>query len=362
MPVQAGKIVLFGSGETSPTGRAIHRKVFLSLGKKKHRVAILETPAGFQPNSEFVADEIARMFRESLAEFIEDVSIIPARKRGTACSPDNAELLKPLESSDVIFLGPGSPTYALKQLRDSLAWKLIVNRWREGAILSLASAAILAIGKRTLPVYEIYKVGTDLFWEPGLNLLAEIGLPITIVSHWNNQEGGKDLDTSRCFMGKKRFEQLRRLLPDDEVFLGIDEHTAVIINPNFHSFSVEGKGVATLLVGEKEQQFFPGVSYDVQSILTATVIGATEAPVEKEIEKEKVLPLDISALPSDIQSLIRQREISKNTGDFVTSDQLRIKLQHQGYEARDTENGQLIFPRHSGLGTFDVPRSGIYVK
>lgn len=347
MAIQAGKIILFGSGESSPTGRAIHRKVFSSLGKKKHRVAILETPAGFQPNSEFVAIEIARMFNESLQEFVEDVAIIPARMKGTPMSPDNAELLKPLEFSDVIFFGPGSPTYALKQFRDSLAWKLIVNRWKEGAILSLASAAILAVGKRTLPVYEIYKVGTELFWEPGLNLLAEIGLPITVVSHWNNQEGGKNLDTSRCFMGKKRFEQLRKLLPDNEVFLGIDEHTAVIINPNYHSFSVEGKGVATVLVGEKEKQFFPGVSYDVESILTTTIIEATEAPVEKKIEKEeeKELPLDISALPSDIQSLIHQRDIAKNALDFATSDQLREKLKHQGYEVRDSVAGQHIFTR-----------------
>lgn len=200
---QPGKIVLFGSGETSPTGRAIHRKIFSLSERKKHRIAILETPAGFQPNSDLVANDIAQVFRESLAEFVDEVNIIPAKKKGTRWSPDNAEILRPLETADVIFFGPGSPTYALTQLRDSLAWKFILDRWKQGALLSLASAATLAIGKYTLPVYEIYKVGTDLFWENGLNLLSDINLPVSIVSHWNNKEGGKNLDTSRCYMGGK---------------------------------------------------------------------------------------------------------------------------------------------------------------
>jgi hypothetical protein len=48
--------------------------------------------------------------------------------------------------ADVIFLGPGSPSYAVRQSQDSLAWQYLVARHRLGAGLALASAATIAIG------------------------------------------------------------------------------------------------------------------------------------------------------------------------------------------------------------------------
>ena len=69
-----------------------------------------------------------------------------------------------------------------------------------------ASAGAIAIGRYTLPVYEIYKAGHDLHWQDGLDLFGPFGLNLAFVSHWNNGEGGADLDTSHCFMGKERFD------------------------------------------------------------------------------------------------------------------------------------------------------------
>jgi hypothetical protein len=67
--------------------------------------------------------------------------------------------------------------------------------------LAFASAASIAVGRYALPVYEIYKVGADLHWVDGLDLFRVFGWELAIVPHWNNREGGDDLDTSRCFMG-----------------------------------------------------------------------------------------------------------------------------------------------------------------
>jgi len=52
-----GRIVLFGSGETSASGRVIHDRLMKEL-QPPIVMAILETPAGFQPNSEHVAREV----------------------------------------------------------------------------------------------------------------------------------------------------------------------------------------------------------------------------------------------------------------------------------------------------------------
>jgi hypothetical protein len=70
-----GKIALFGSGETAPAGRQVHEALFREL-EAPIRVAVLETPAGFQPNSAWVAGR--------LAEFIEQR---PSCRRATGMGP-----------------------------------------------------------------------------------------------------------------------------------------------------------------------------------------------------------------------------------------------------------------------------------
>jgi len=247
---QFGKLIIFGSGETSETGKAIFRNFFLQA-LKLQKVAVLETPAGFQPNSAQVAQEVGQVIKSLAPDLVKEVSVIPARRKGTRFSPDNPEILKPFEEADFIFLGPGSPTYALRQLKKSLALIKMGESWAKGATLCFASAAAVIVGKYALPVYEIYKAGTDLYWEGGLNLLAEMGFDLTAVPHWNNNEGGKKLDTSRCFMGKERFNELRKLLGKETAFFGIDENTAVIFSPQEKFFTVEGRGTATLLIGRK---------------------------------------------------------------------------------------------------------------
>ena len=114
--VHLGKIVLFGSGETSATGRAIHDRLMAEL-PPPIVVAILETPAGFQPNCEHVAREVAEFITERLKNYRPEVRIIPARKRGTPFSPDDPLLPEPLLDANYVFLGPGSPTYAARNWR-----------------------------------------------------------------------------------------------------------------------------------------------------------------------------------------------------------------------------------------------------
>jgi hypothetical protein len=109
------------------------------------------------------------------------------------------------------------------------------------------------MGTHVLPVYEIYKAGADLGWERGLGLLP--GLDLAILPHWNNAEGGAGLDTSHCFMGAERFAQLRALLPPTTTILGIDEHTACIIDPAGGECRVLGAGSVTVLRGPDEQTF-----------------------------------------------------------------------------------------------------------
>ena len=109
-----------------------------------------------------------------------------------------------------------------------------------------ASAATISVGAWALPVYEVYKVGEDVHTKRGLNLFADYGMNLSFVPHWNNAEGGIDLDTSRCFFGIERFEQWRNLLPAENIVVGLDEHSGVILD--FEAGCCEVSGVSSVSV------------------------------------------------------------------------------------------------------------------
>jgi cyanophycinase-like exopeptidase len=239
-----GQVVLMGGGETSPFGK----EIFSSLLEKYavNNIAILETPAGFELNSQKVAGNIANFIKSQVSTNIH-INIVPARKRHTNFSPDDSKVVACITDADLIFMGPGSPTYAARQLKDSLAWKLILERFSLGTHLFFSSAATIAVGKYVLPIYEIYKVGEELFWAEGLDLFGTWDQQISFVPHWNNTEGGKERDTSRCYIGEKRFSILLDILPDEQTIVGIDENTALVVDVSHNICQVMGEGNINLL-------------------------------------------------------------------------------------------------------------------
>ncbi len=222
------------------------------------RIALLETPAGFQPNAHLVARKVADFLREHLPEFQPEVRFVPARQRGTVFDPDAPLVAEPIDWADCVFAGPGSPTYMVRQLAGSRTWRRLVERWQAGLRLVFASAAAIAVSRVALPVYEIYKVGEELRWSQGLDLLGPLGFELAIVPHWNNREGGREVDTSYCFMGRERFAYLYRVLPETTTVLGIDEHTACILDFAAGTGQVLGTGSVTVLRRGQEQVFRHG--------------------------------------------------------------------------------------------------------
>ena len=115
----------------------------------------------------------------------------------------------------------------------------------------------------TIPVYEIYKAGSNPNWIDGLDIIGTLtGLAVAVVPHWNNNEGATH-DTSRCFIGEARLQRLEREIPDGTAILGIDEHTALTIDLGASSVTVGGKGAVTIRL--------PGIGE------TALHSGATES-------------------------------------------------------------------------------------
>jgi hypothetical protein len=65
-----------------------------------------------------------------------------------------------------------------------------------------------------------------------------------VIPHWNNAEGGTH-DTRFCYMGEARLRQLESFLPEDVALLGLDEHTACILDLGKEEAYVKGVGGVT---------------------------------------------------------------------------------------------------------------------
>jgi len=343
--MKPGKIVLLGSGETLPSSGKAHEYAARQLPQPP-TIAILETPAGFELNAGRVAGKIKDFLEVRLTNYAPNIIQIPARKKGTDLSPDDPELVAPLYHADEILLGPGSPTYAVRQLGGSLAYEILKARIRMGAALVLSSAATLAFGRKTIPVYEIYKVGEDLHWVDGLNLFGMYGLPLSVVPHWNNNDGGDDLDTSRCYIGEERFYALYDRLPKDEIFLGIDDHTSVAIDLEERLCQVMGNGTVTLLKDGEETVFESGSEFDLNLIGTPVIpdpmdeihpdvwqraLAEAEARAARAAEKQEP--------PGEVIDLLKARNAARQANEWDRADSLREEIEALGWQVNDTPEG-----------------------
>lgn len=346
MSDQPGLVILLGSGETAASIQSVYNWLFKQLNKPV-RVSILETPAGFEPNSDYVAQRIANFFTHRLQNFDPQVSVIPARKRNTPYSPDNPDILNPLLKADIIFTGPGSPTYAVRQLQDTLAWNMLAARHCLGAAVILASASTLAFSSYTLPVYEIYKVGEELHWHQGLDFLGPFGLSLVFIPHWNNTEGGDTLDTSRCYMGRARFDQLMALLPPKQTFVGIDEHTALILNLHSQECRVMGKGSVTLLQKDSKQHFESGQRFEIRQLgpfKTPNPQTVVPAEVWQTLLRAHRQPESRPQPSSQVMKLVIEREAARARQDWPTADKLRDQIIALNWHVMDTPAGPQLQP------------------
>ncbi|MCP4023510.1 MAG: hypothetical protein GY729_16815 [Desulfobacteraceae bacterium] len=249
-PKKKGLIALMGSGELTPTMVEVHKQLLSAKGRDSKAV-FLDTPAGFQLN----ADDISKKAQEYFKRHIhKDLLIASFKNAKTSSEYDLQMVLRQLETAGYMLVGPGSPSYACRQLLKTPIpeyWARIVE---SGGSIAIASAAALTSGRHTLPVYEIYKVGQDLHWIDGINVLGRFGLDLVVIPHWNNAEGGTH-DTRFCYMGEQRLLALEKLLPEDTVYLGIDEHTACILDCEKETATIYGLGSVTLRQHGQEISF-----------------------------------------------------------------------------------------------------------
>ena len=239
----------------------VHRAVMSKITQPK-RAVFLDTPAGFELNADEISAKAANYFEKRLQN---DLVIASFKSAALATSAEVESTVKRLQVANYIFAGPGSPTYAIRNWRDTRVFETVARRLAGGAHLVFASAAAIAVGCYALPVYEIYKVGDTPHWIEGLDLLGPYGFDLAIVPRWNNADGGRH-DTRYCFIGESRLKQIEQRLPDSTIILGIDEHTACTLDLDGCHAQVMGAGRVTIRHVGCETSYPAGATFELKQL------------------------------------------------------------------------------------------------
>ena len=291
MTAKKGIIALMGSGEFTATMVEVHKELLAGLTHPP-QVVFLDTPAGFQLNVDQLSQRAADYFHKHIQR---PMSIASYKSKEANTALEVEEALHKLREANYILIGPGSPTYAVRQWQETLIPEILTKRLKAGGCLVAASAAALTVGRFTLPVYEIYKVGRELHWVEGINMMEDFGFNLVVIPHWNNAEGGTH-DTRFCFMGESRFSQLESLLPEDVAILGLDEHTACLIDLEKEEAVIKGLGSVTLRQHGTELVFAKGDRFSLD-VLRGREVGKGWQPSTVE-EKIAAKPTSAAARES----------------------------------------------------------------
>ena len=355
-----GILAILGSGETAPGMTRVHRELLSRL--ETVRAVNLDSTYGFQLNVPQMTTKLVEYFKVSLQTDLQPLSLTSYEE---ASGVERELFRQGVREATYVFAGPGSPSYALSQWKPLGLEQDLLEVLENAGSVCFSSAAALTLGSFTAPIYEVYKAGSALNWLEGLNLMGLIGLNCVVIPHFNNNEG-ENYDTSCCYLGLQRLEQLEAMLPENTATLGIDEHTALLIDLEAQTLSVTGKGNAYWRISGVSKTLETGTTTSIdqlggsttqtsQRIVTkTTVTDATPLELAKIIEHggEEVLNAltklvrlaSAKAGPSTeqsqlIESLIEIRLNLKATGNYQVADNLRDALLRSGIKIEDTPGG-----------------------
>ena len=344
-------LTIMGSGETAPTMMKHHRELIARFPGTPKAV-VLDTPYGFQENAAELASKAVEYFRKSVGHPIEIAGLTRLHGQDTLTVEQG---LARVRQADYVFAGPGSPTYALRQWAGTSVPDIVRGKMRTGGAVTFASAAALTLGRYTVPVYEIYKVGDDPSWLEGLDVLGEIGLNVAVIPHYDNAEGGHH-DTRFCYLGEHRLAMLEEQLPADAHVIGVDEHTGVILDLDSNTATVIGNSTITVRIKGRSTIHNSG---DVISIdaLRDPATGATNIPIHVtppntlQAEPEK----DSTSLANDTQQAERSFNDAMSSGDAAGAARAVLALESAIHAwSADTLQGEEMDNAHAALRSMIV--------
>jgi len=343
-------LAIMGSGETAPTMSKVHRDLLARLGPGPVPAVILDTPFGFQGN----ADDLAARAVEYFAESVRAVIAVAGFRSAKGTDAVGYEtMLNRVRDARYVFAGPGSPSYALRQWSGTQLPGVLAEKLATGGCVTFASAAAVTLGPFALPVYEVYKVGQPPHWLEGLDLTTGIGLPAVVIPHFDNAEGGTH-DTRYCYMGESRLRLLEDMLPDDVFVLGVDEHTACVLDLDVQTATVAGRGTVTVRHRGRMVQLASGETAAIEALagladrgVVGRQSGAGGIASVSESAGPPVASADVSPLMEGVTRCRAEFDAALAAGDSIGAVKSALALDELMVEwSRDTlQSDQLDLAR-----------------
>ena len=132
-----GKIALVGSGEYLPVMNDLEAWLLEDRPRTYVQIATAAAPEGARSLTRW--HELGKIAAQRLdAQQV----VIDIKNRSDA---DNPEIVEAIQGAGLISLSGGNPHFLAKTLRDTLAWKTILQQWRGGASLAGCSAGAMAL-------------------------------------------------------------------------------------------------------------------------------------------------------------------------------------------------------------------------
>ena len=357
----SGVLAILGSGETAPGMTKVHRELLNRHGKEI-RAVNLDTAYGFQENVPEMTDKLVNYFDTSLHVKFEALHFASF---DDATEIERAIFKQEVREANYVFAGPGSPSYAVNQwlplgLSDDL--RAVLDA---AGTLCFSSAAAATLGAFSPPIYEIYKVGSGLYWNEGLNLLADFGLSCVVIPHFDNKEGS-NYDTSCCYLGLRRLEIMETMLPENTSTLGVDEHTALVLDHESDSLRVLGRSNGYWRLNGTVRTLENGSTIPLEELRADVASSPKRVPAEnvflssapddlaQQVLRGGAQSVEALALlvrlsgaktegyidpKSLVEGVLAARESERTAGQYDLADQLRDALVNAGIEIHDGPQG-----------------------
>jgi hypothetical protein len=355
-----GVLAILGSGETAPGMTKIHRELLEPITDLE--AVNLDTAYGFQLNVPQMSEKLEEYFATSLNVKLTTLHF-PSYEKATEL--ERTLFKQRVREANYLFAGPGSPTYALAQWAPLQFGDDLLSVLDKGGTLCIASAASLTLGAFTAPIYEIYKVGDQHpQWREGLNVLGALALNCVVIPHFDNNEGG-NYDTRYCYLGEPRLLELESQLPNGVATLGVDEHTAVILDFAKSTLSVKGRANGYWRVNGQTLVLENNTTTDLSELGTDSVTSRPQKPEAERTVDFSVQLAEVAAAggaeglealaqlvqlastggkgfidPTPlVEGILSARVDARTNGQYELADELRDVIANAGIEVQDTPEG-----------------------
>ena len=353
-------LVIMGSGETSPTMAKTHRELLARVGPP---AVLLDTPFGFQANVDDLVARATEYFRVSVGTELGLASFRSADADALATGRAVARL----REAHYVFSGPGSPSYALRQWAGSPIPGALADLLATGGCVTFASAAALTLGVATVPVYEIYKAGDEPAWLEGLDLLTGLGLRAAVIPHYDNAEGGTH-DTRFCYLGEPRLARLERELPSGAFVLGVDEHTALVLDLDEGAATVTGRGGVTVRCAGRSEVFPAGTTVPIGDLAGAAGHGPRAgAPAPTSSPEGATVPASpaaasplleqVRALDEAFDHALAARDVERAVAAVLELDATLLDWSRDSLQSNELDRGRAVL-RAMVVRLGEVARTG----